>query len=99
MTFDKGSSVLIEVEFKRNLPFGGSEYYDPPTPLITVQDSNGNDVLGQVNQALTQSTIGKYYYVAQTAVSWASGFYQVKVTAGDGTHTDITTQPRSFEVL
>jgi hypothetical protein len=85
---DRGSAILIEVEFTRKIPFGGNEYFDPTAPKITVFQTGKVAKLGPVD--LTQSTLGKYYYVAQTLTNWDTGSYNAKITASDETYSDIT---------
>ena len=94
MTFDKGSSVLIEVEFKKQTPFGTSSYFDPTSSSITITDPDGTDVVSAA--ALTSSGVGQYYYICQTLVTWASGGYKVEVTASDGVNSDVTVDPQGF---
>ena len=88
-SFDRGSTVLVQVEFKRNVPFGDPEYFDPTTPKITIYDAAG---LPKVTDAdLQKQAVGKYYYICQTAVNWATGIYSGKSTGSDGSYSDVTT--------
>lgn len=94
ITVDRGSAVLIEVEFKRTAPFGTEDYFDPTTPKITVTDPAGTVKVNAVD--LSRQSVGQFYYICQTATNWSTGQYSAVVTATDGTYTDTTTEPRSF---
>lgn len=87
-THDKGSAIIIEVEFKKQTPFGTAAYFDPTTPKITIKDSTGMAVITDAN--LTKSAVGKWYYICQTLSTWNAGAYTAVVTATDGTWNDIT---------
>lgn len=95
--FDKGSAVVLEVEFKQYTPFGATAYFDPTSPKVSVIDNTG--VFKVTDGVLTKSTVGKYYYVCQTGTSWEKGFYQVKVTATSGAYTDVTMDAMGFKLI
>jgi len=94
--FDKGSAVLVEVEFRKQTPFGTADFFDPASPKITITDPGGTDKV--VDAALTKDTTGKYHYICQTAVDWQSGKYTGKVTGGDGAYTDVTINKEVFKL-
>lgn len=95
---DLGSAVLIEAEFKKATAFGDDAYYDPsPAPKVTVTDPEGTEVIAA--QDMTQSATGKYYYTVQSTTSWEAGYYDVKVTAGDGTNSDVNNQNNLFKLV
>lgn len=94
ITVDRGSTVMIEVEFKRTAPFGTEDYFDPTAPKITIKDSTGTAKVTE--GVLLRQATGKWYYLCQTATNWTVGQYSAVVTATDGTYTDTTTEPRSF---
>jgi hypothetical protein len=96
-TFDLGSAVLIEVEFKTNTPFGSETYYDPTTKTISIFDENDNEKVEDA--ALQQSDTGKFYYICQSATDWDAGVYKVKVDAGNGTYTDVTFKREFFRLI
>lgn len=62
---DRGSAVLIEVEFKKQTPFGTAVLFDATNPKVTITDSAGTDKV--TDAALTRSALGQYYYVCQTS--------------------------------
>lgn len=96
MAYDRGSPILIEVEFKRRTPFGTLDYFDPTTPKITVTDQYGTV---RVNAAdLTKSATGKWYYICQTGATWSVGPYRSTVTGTDGTYTETDIEPELFEL-
>jgi hypothetical protein len=96
-SYDRGSAILVEVEFKEPPPFGTYTYFDPTSPLITVTDANKTEKVG--GQSLTKSAVGKYYYVIQTQVGWIAGVYEVKVTASSSPYSDVTIAPSSFRLI
>jgi hypothetical protein len=93
--YDKGSSILIEVQFKKWTPFASSATLFNPstTQTITVIDPSGKKVVNA--QALTNSTTGLYYYVIQTTTSWVVGEYNVQITSQDTTYSDVTALNKS----
>lgn len=97
MTADRGSSVLIEVEFQKNTPYGDAEYFDPSTSEINISDPEGT--LKVDSAALIKSAVGKYYYICQTATNWLPGEYRIEVLASDGTYSDVTITPNGFELI
>ena len=97
MTFDRGSVLVLQVEFKKQTPFGTLDYFDPTVPKITITDPGGTDKVSAAD--LTKSTVGKYYYLCQTATTWMPGKYKTKVTATDGSYTDVTVDPEAFELI
>ena len=96
-TYDRGSAVVIEVEFKQHIPFGADAYFDPTVPKVTVTDPTGVEKVAAAD--LTKSTTGKWYYICQTATGWSAGIYQAKVTATSGSYTDITINAMSFKLI
>lgn len=96
ITVDRGSAVLLEVEFKRTTPFGTEDYFDPTTPKITVTDPAGT-VKTNAADLLRQAT-GKWYYICQTETTWAVGIYGVKITSSDGTASDVTVDDFGFKL-
>lgn len=95
-TYDKGTAVLIEVEFQRQTPFGSLAYFDPTSPLITVLQPGGAEIV--TDAALTKSDTGKYYYVLQTAETWTSGTYGTEVTGVDGSYTARDVNTAAFKL-
>lgn len=93
---DRGSAVLIEVEFKTAVAFGPDEYFDPTTPTVTIKDSINTAKV--TTAALTKVSIGRYKYICQTASDWKIGLYSTTVNAISGTYSDITIEPRGFEL-
>lgn len=93
--WDRGSPVLTEVTFKKQTAFGTLALYDPNNyPTFTVTDQNREVKVSA--QDLTKSSTGKWYYITQTAVNWAIGEYETKVSSTDGTNSDITIKPKDF---
>ena len=95
--FDRGSSVVLEVEFKQYTPFGTTVYFDPTIPKISVTDEAGT--LKVTEATLLKSTVGKYYYVCQTGTDWIEGLYKSKVTATSGAYTDVTIDSVGFKLI
>ncbi|MBI5238294.1 MAG: hypothetical protein HY887_07730 [Deltaproteobacteria bacterium] len=91
---DRGSAVLIEVEFRKQTPFGTAALFDPTAPKVTITDAAGVERV--TDAALTRSALGQYYYICQTATGWATGVYAVKVTSSDGGYADVTIGPGEF---
>jgi hypothetical protein len=84
-TFNRGTTVLIELEYKKRQPFGTAAYFDPSTtPTVTVQDPHGTTVADA--QDATQSATGKWYYLLQTEVAWQPGDYTITADPTDGTY-------------
>jgi hypothetical protein len=96
-TFDLGSAILIEVEFKTNNPFGSEDYYNPATSTITVYDAYDNVKVDAA--ALIQSDTGKYYYIIQSTIDWSDGVYKVKVDSGNGSYDDVTIKREFFRLI
>lgn len=91
---DRGSAITIKVEFMRNPPYGTPEYFDPTTPKISITDPAGTL---RVNEAsLVKDSLGKYYYICQTAVDWPVGRYSAKATGIDGSYSDVTVKSDAF---
>lgn len=95
-SFDRGSAVLVQIEFKRNVPFGNPEYFDPTTPKISIYDPSGQPIV--TDAVLQKQAVGKYFYICQTAVNWATGIYSGKSTGSDGAYSDVTTAVDLFEL-
>lgn len=85
---DRGSAILIEIEFTRKIAFDGNEYFDPNAPKITIFQTGKAAKLGPSD--LFKSEKGKYYYIAQTLTNWDIGSYNAKVTSSDETYSDVT---------
>ncbi len=96
-TIDKGSAVLIEVEFKRATAFGDSEYFEPTGPVITISDRLGTVVVSAAE--LIRSDTGKYYYVCQTGDDWLDGAYATRVEGTDGSYSDVTVNEEAFALV
>jgi hypothetical protein len=97
-SYHRGSPVLIEVEFKKLTPFAADPaYYDPTTKTVTVTDPDSTDVVDA--GALTKSAVGKYYHILQTTTGYVAGTYQVSVSSGDGSYTDVTTEAAAFSLV
>lgn len=96
--WDRGSAILIEVEFKRQAPFGSLTLFDPSgTPTITVTDEAGTVVV--TAQDLVNSAVGQWYYNVQSTESWIEGNYRIKIDSTDSTNSDVTIEPRGFELV
>lgn len=95
--FDRGSAVIQEVEFKEDSAFGTPAYFDPDSPVITVTDPAGTYKV--LNAALIKSDTGKWYYLCQTGVDWITGVYSVKVSASNGSYSDVTINRTSFRLV
>ena len=96
-SYDRGSTVLIQVEMKRQAPFGALDYIDPTSIKATITDPENT---ARVTDAtMTKSDVGKYYYICQTQASWPAGSYQVSITGSDGTYTDITIKRMAFRLI
>lgn len=97
---DRGSAILVQVEFKKNDPYGDMAYFDPtnPTPVISIIDPQGN--LKVTDAALTKKDAleGRYFYICQTAENWPGGLYRAKAKGGDGTYSDITVNAEIFRL-
>ncbi|NOZ68025.1 MAG: hypothetical protein GXP46_01950 [Deferribacteres bacterium] len=96
-TYDRGTPVLIEAEFKRNEPFGGPAYFDPTSPKVTVTAPDGTVMVD--GAAMTKQETGKWYHIFQTDISWEKGPYNVKITCSDGTYNDVTVARGIFRLL
>jgi len=96
-TYDRGTPVLIEGEFKRNEPFSGVVYFDPTLPKVTVTAPDGSVMIDGVD--MTKQDTGKLYAVFQTSEAWEKGAYNVKITCSDGTYTDITIARSIFKLV
>lgn len=97
-SFDRGSALLAEVEFKAHVPFGTEEAFDPTAPTVTVTDPAGTVVIN-AEAMISNVTVGEWYYVIQTLEAWVKGKYNVKVLASDGTYNDITISKSSFKLI
>lgn len=87
-TVDRGSTVLIEVEFKRRAPFVETPVlFDPTTPKITITDPLG--VAKVTDAALTKYATGQYYYICQTLTNWEPGGYTTTASGIDGSYSDV----------
>jgi hypothetical protein len=97
-TFERGSALVLEAEFKKTTPFVATPaYFDPsPLPKITVTDPQGVAKVSAVD--MTKSTTGKYYYICQTATTWAAGKYATTVTSVDGSNSDVGIDADAFEL-
>jgi endonuclease YncB( thermonuclease family) len=99
-TYDLGSCIIIEVEFKRYAAYVGYAYFDPTTAKITVTDPAGTKKVDAQDLVQYDSVVGKYYYKVQSVGSgdtiWLVGAYKVQVDAVDTPDTDITVCPRLF---
>ncbi|HDH51218.1 MAG TPA: hypothetical protein ENH31_00340 [Nitrospirae bacterium] len=96
-TFDAGSTIVLEVEFEKYVPYGALQKFDPYNyPDITVTDNLGTDKVDAV--ALVRSDTGEWSLIVQTETDWLTGVYAVKVTATDGTYNDVTTDLASFKL-
>ena len=94
---ERGSAVLLQVEFKKQAPFGALTLFDPTgSPTVTVTDSAGDDKVDAQN--LIKQNVGQWYFIVQTDVAWLAGIYKAKVNATDGTYNDIEIEPMSFEL-
>ena len=94
-TYDRGSAIVVEVTFKRYVPFSNSSsYYDVTSPKVTITDPDGNVVVDA--QDLTKSETGKYYYFCQTLVTWSIGIYEIKATSSEGSLNDVTVDETGF---
>lgn len=92
--YNKGSAIVVEVEFKKYTAFGEYVYFDPSTYTITVTDTEGSIKVDAEN--LIKHEAGKYYYVIPTATDWITGRYETKISSSDSGNNDITIDPRSF---
>lgn len=95
-TYDRGSPVLIEVDIKKQVPFGALDYFDPVEAKITITDPLGT-VKVNANDMIKSET-GKYYFICQTDVAWATGNYSGKVAVRDATYNDITINRQAFRL-
>lgn len=96
-TYDKGSAVLMEVEFKRRSPFGSDLLFNPTSASITITDEQGSKKIDAA--AFTGSAgTGQMYYICQTALDWASGAYAVTIHATDDLNSDIAKMERAFQL-
>lgn len=95
--FDKGSSIVIEVETELLTPHAGLSDYTPDSPVISVIDPNGETKVDQA--AMTEDAEGKLSYVVQTGESWPIGLYNVKIGSSSGIYTDITFDRDNFELI
>lgn len=96
-SFNRGSPVLIEIEFKKYVPFDDPAYYDPNTKTVTVTDPDGTAVVD--GGALTKSATGKYYHILQTTTGFVAGNYQVTANSSDGTYSDATSEAVGFTLV
>ena len=95
-SYDRGSAVLVEVEFKKQTPFSSATYFDPATAKVTITDPNG---INKVTDAdLSKSDTGKWYYICQTVTDWVKGIYGLTATATDGINSDVTKESMGFRL-
>lgn len=95
-TFDRGSAIQVEVEFKQKVPFGVFTYFDPTTPVITITNPLGTAVV--TDQVLTKSAVGKYYYILQTGLAWEAGVYSGVSHGVAGSYEDTTVNEDLFRL-
>lgn len=97
---DRGSAILIQVEFKKNDPYGVGDYFDPtvPSPVISVIDPQGNTKVTDAALTKKDALIGRYFYICQTAEDWPIGLYRSKAKGGDGTYGDVTINAETFRL-
>lgn len=87
--YDRGSAIVVEVEFKEyDTSTQTYSYFDPTTPTITITEPCGEVKFDQ--KALVKDFVGKYHYVVQTAADWKTGVYLGTVESAGATYTDIT---------
>lgn len=96
LTFSRGTSIVIEAEFKQYTPFFGLSYVDPDsnTYKITVKDENENIVVN--GSVMTRSDQGKYYYIIQTKKEWDPGVYSVEVSSSIGNYSSVSVDESNF---
>lgn len=92
--FDRGSSVVIEIEFREYEPFGTSELVDPETASVSIFDKSGEVV--EADAQLIQKDTGRWYYIIQTGEDWQVGRYFVKVFADYSGHSDVDVMNPAF---
>lgn len=97
---DRGSAVLIQVTFKRNNAFGEPAYFDPtiPAPVITILDPQKQPKVSDAALTKKENSVGRYFYICQTAEDWPIGLYETRVEGGDGTYSDITVNTATFRL-
>lgn len=95
---DRGSAVLVQVEFKKQAPYGTLDYFDPVAPKISVIDPAGNLKVTDADLTKKDALVGKYFYICQTGVDWPVGVYSTKATGGDGTYADVTVNSETFKL-
>lgn len=100
VTKDRGSAILIQVEFKRNPPFGSPEYFDPtdPAPTIVILDPQNVEKVAETAMTKKEGEVGKFFYICQTLENWLTGEYKAKCKGGDGTYTDVTIEEKAFKL-
>jgi hypothetical protein len=93
---DRGSPVLIEVEIKKQAPFGSLALYDPANPpTIIVTSPSGATVAETV---ATKSATGQYYCILQTTVAFEKGVYHSEAVISDTDYDDIKIEANSFRL-
>jgi hypothetical protein len=96
-TYDRGSPIVIEVEIKQYTPFGSSAYIDPDTTYnMTITDPDKKPVL--IDQQMTKSAVGKYYYIYLSELTAAPGDYGVQVDITHGGVSDVEIEERLFKL-
>lgn len=95
---DRGSAILIQVEFKKQTPYGTLDYFDPAAPKISVMDPSGTPRITEAALTKKDTLVGRYFYICQTGVDWPTGKYSTKSTGGDGTYSDVTVNSETFKL-
>lgn len=98
--FDRGALLLIETEFlQRTAHVTSPAFFDPTSPGFAVYDPSSTVVTSTSPlSASNASSAGLYHAVIQTSTGWPVGKYTVVVTAYDGSNSDMTVEPRIFEL-
>lgn len=95
--FDKGAVLLKEVTFKKFTPHVTTPtFFDPTSATITITSPVSAMVTDAVLSKSNASSTGLFHYILQTSNNWATGDYETKVRAYDGTYTDIIIEQRDF---
>lgn len=95
--YDRGSTVSIEIEFKKRTPNVSDDRFDPTVPKITIYDPDGKAVVTDAD--LVNDATGLFHYLLQTLPSWKIGYYSYKVTATAGSYNDISEFNNKFELV
>lgn len=99
--FDRGSSLLFEIDFKKRSPHASLEYTNTTSATISVYNPSSSVVVSmQVCSATNANSTGLYHAIIQTSTGWVKGYYETKIMAYDstGTYSDIDVEPRIFEL-